>query len=163
MAVPVKQTEAPQQRPPASRLGSMARKYSAALGPPVFAVILAMIAGAIVIIITWPDKTVDPFTNVFNAYATLFSGSYGSLASISVTLVTVTPLIFASILVAIAFSAGLFNIGAAGQLAVGAMAGDMVGLTFTSWQSWIIVSSMLLVSIVAGAIGGGVAGFLRGL
>ncbi len=161
MAVPIKQTEAPEQRPPASRLGSLARKYGTALGPPVFAAILALIAGAIVILITWPDKTVDPFTNIINAYSALFTGSYGSLASISVTLVTVTPLIFASISVAIAFRAGLFNIGAAGQLAVGAMAADMVGLTFTSWPSWILVPTMLLASILAGAIWGGIAGFLK--
>jgi len=152
MAVPVKQTEAPQQRPPASKLGSMARKYSAALGPPVFAVILAMIAGAIVILITWPDKRVDPFTNILNAYSALFTGSFGSLTSISDTLVRVTPLIFASISVAIAFRAGLFNIGAAGQLAVGAMAADIVGLTFTSWPSWVLIPTMLLASILAGAI-----------
>src|SRR5712692_9803687 len=146
MAVPVKQTEAPEQRPPASRLGSLARKYGSALGPPVFAVILAMIAGAIVIIITRPDKTVDPFTNVINAYSALFTGSYGFLTSISV---------------AIAFRAGLFNIGAAGQLAVGAMAADMVGLTFTSWPSWVLIPTMLLASILAGAIWGGIAGFLK--
>src|SRR5216684_6130204 len=161
MAVPVKQTEAPEQRPPASRLGSLARKYGSALGPPVLAVILAMIAGAIVIIITRPDKTVDPFTNVINAYSALFTGSYGSLASISDTLVKVSPLIFASISVAIAFRAGLFNIGAAGQLAVGAMAADMIGLTFTSWPSWLLVPVMLLASILAGALWGGIVGFLK--
>src|SRR2546425_9606487 len=118
MAAPVKQTEASQERLRASRLGTLARKYGAAIGPPIFAVILAMIAGAIVILITWPDKTVDPFTNVIHAYSALFSGSYGSFASISDTMVKVSPLIFASISVAIAFRAGLFNIGAAGQLAV---------------------------------------------
>ena len=161
MAAPVKQTEASQERLRASRLGSLARKYGSALGPPVFAAILAMIAGAIVILITWPDKTVDPVTNIFHAYSALFTGSYGSLASISDTLVTVTPLIFASISVAIAFRAGLFNIGAAGQLAVGAMAADIVGLTFTSWPSWVLIPTMLLASILAGAIWGGIAGFLK--
>ncbi len=161
MAVPVKQTEAPQQRSLTSRFGSRVRKYSAALGPPLFAVILAMIAGAIVILITWPDKTVDPFTNILNAYSALFTGSYGTLGSFSDTLVTVTPLIFASISVAIAFRAGLFNIGAAGQLAVGAMAADIVGLTFSSWPSWVLIPTMLLASILAGAIWGGIAGFLK--
>src|SRR5260370_127788 len=161
MAVPVKQTEAPEQRPPASRLGSLARKYGSALGPPVFAVILAMIAGAIVIIITRPDKTVDPFTNVINAYSALFTGSYGSLSSISDTLVRVSPLIFASISVAIAFRAGLFNIGAAGQLAVGPMAADIVGLTFTSWPSWVLIPTILLASILPGPICGGLPAFLN--
>lgn len=161
MAVPVKETEAPQQRRLTSRLESMARKYSAVLGPPLFAVILAMIAGAIVILITRPDKTVDPFTNILNAYSALFTGSYGSLSSISDTLVRVSPLIFASISVAIAFRGGLFNIGAAGQLAVGAMAADMVGLTFKSWPSWVLISAMLLASILAGAVWGGIAGILK--
>ncbi len=161
MAVPVKQTEAPQQRPLTSKLGSMARNYGAALGPPLFAIILAMIAGAIVILITWPDKTVDPFTNILHAYSALFTGSYGSLANISDTLVRVSPLIFASISVAIAFRGGLFNIGAAGQMVVGAMAADMIGLTFTSWPSWVLIPTMLLASILAGAIWGGIAGFLK--
>jgi len=137
------------------------RKFGAALGPSVVAVILAMIAGAIVILITWPDKTVGPFQNIFNAYSALITGSYGSLGNVSDTLVTVTPLIFASISVAIAFRAGLFNIGAAGQLAVGAMAADIVGLTHTSWPSWLLVPTMLLASILAGAIWGGIAGFLK--
>src|SRR6266487_153144 len=161
MAVHIKQLEAPEQRPPASKLGAWTRKNGAALGRPVLAVILALIVGAIVILITWPDKTVDPFTNIINAYSSLFSGSFGSLASISVTLVKVTPLIFVSLSVAIAFREGLFNIGAAGQLAVGAIAADMIGLTFTSWPSWILVPTMLLASMLAGALWGGIAGFLK--
>ncbi len=161
MAVPVKQPETSEERPPGSKLAIWARKLGAALGRPVISVILAFIAGAIVILITWPDKTVGPFQNIINAYGALFTGSYGSLANISDTLVSVTPLIFASISVAIAFRAGLFNIGAAGQLAVGAMAADMVGLTFTSWPSWLLIPVMLLASILAGAIWGGIAGFLK--
>jgi ABC-type uncharacterized transport system permease subunit len=161
MAVPVKQPETSKQRPPASKVQAWMRTFGAALGRPIISVILAFIVGAIVIIITRPDKTVNPFTNVINAYTTLFTGSFGTPVNISYTLVTVTPLIFASLSVAIAFRAGIFNIGAAGQLAVGAMAADMVGLTFTSWPNWILVPAMLLVSILAGALWGGIVGFLK--
>jgi simple sugar transport system permease protein len=161
MAVSTKQPEAPEQRPPGSKLALRARKFGSALGRPVISVILAFIAGAIVILVTWPDKTVDPFTNVLNAYTTLFTGSYGSLPNISDTLVRVTPLIFASISVAIAYRAGLFNIGAAGQLAVGAMTADVIGLTFSSWPSWILIPTMLLASMLTGAIWGGIVGFLK--
>jgi general nucleoside transport system permease protein len=161
MAVTSKHPETSEQRPPGSKLAIWARKFGTAFGPPVTSVILAFIAGAIVILITWPDKTVGPFQNILNAYGALVTGSYGSLANISDTLVSVSPLIFASISVAIAFRAGLFNIGAAGQLAVGAMAADMVGLTFTSWPSWVLIPTMLLASILAGAIWGGIAGFLK--
>src|SRR6266480_5975775 len=161
MAVSAKQPETSEHRPPGSKLAIWARKFGTAFGRPVISVILAFIAGAIVILITWPDKTVGPFQNILNAYSALFTGSFGSLTSISDTLVRVTPLIFASISVAIAFRAGLFNIGAAGQLAVGAMAADMIGLTFTSWPSWLLIPVMLLASILAGAIWGGIAGFLK--
>src|SRR6266849_8531157 len=161
MAVTSKQPETSEQRPPGSKLALWARKFGTAFGPSVTSVILAFIAGAIVILITWPDKAVGPFQNIINAYGALVTGSYGSLANISDTLVSVSPLIFASISVAIVFRAGLFNIGAAGQLAVGAMAADMVGLTFTSWLSWILVPAMLLASILAGAIWGGIVGFLK--
>src|SRR6266567_3840702 len=137
MAVSAKQPETSEQRPPASKIPAWMHKFGTALGRPIISVILAFIAGAIVIIITWPDKTVDPFTNVINAYTTLFTGSFGTPVNLSNTLVRTTPLIFTSLSVAIAFRAGLFNIGAAGQLAVGAMAADMVGLTFTSWLNWI--------------------------
>ncbi len=125
MAVSARQPETSEQRPPASKAPAWMRTFGAALGRPVISVILAFIAGAIVIIITWPDKTVDPFTNVINAYTTLFTGSFGTPVNLSNTLVRATPLIFTSLSVAIAFRAGLFNIGAAGQLAVGAMAADM--------------------------------------
>src|SRR6266487_1282975 len=161
MAVSAKQPETSEHRPPGSKLAIWARKFGTAFGRPVISVILAFIAGAIVILITWPDKTVGPFQNIINAYSALFTGSYGSLANISDTLVSVTPLIFARISVAIAFRAGLYNIGAAGQLAVGAMAADIVGLTFTSWPSWALIPTMLLASILAGAIWGGIAGFLK--
>jgi ABC-type uncharacterized transport system permease subunit len=161
MAIPTEQRKASEQRPPALKLATWVRKFGAVLGRPIISVILAFIAGAIVIIITWPNKQVDPFTNVINAYTTLFTGSFGTLPNFSDTLVRVTPLIFTSLSVAIAFRAGLFNIGAAGQLAVGAMTADIVGLTFTSWPSWMLIPTMLLASILAGAIWGGIVGFLK--
>lgn len=161
MAVIPKQPETSEQRSPGSKFALWTRSLGTTLGRPIISVVLALILGAIVILITWPDKTVDPFSNVLNAYSTLFSGSYGSLPNISDTLVRVTPLILASLSVAIAFRAGLFNIGAAGQLAVGAMSADIIGLTFTSWPGWLLIPTMLLASILAGAIWGGIVGFLK--
>ena len=161
MAIPTEQRKASEQRPPVSKLATWARQFGAVLGRPIISIILAFIAGAIVIIITWPNKQVDPFTNVINAYTTLFTGSFGTPANFSDTLVRVTPLIFTSLSVAIAFRAGLFNIGAAGQLAVGAMVADMIGLTYSSWPSWILIPTMLLASILAGALWGGIVGFLK--
>src|SRR5579872_1884492 len=98
-----------------ARMPSWVRNLGDSLGRPVLAVALAIIAGAIVILITWPNKSLDPFSNVFSAYGALLNGSFGNPISFSNTLVRVSPLIFATLSVAIAFRAGLFNIGAAGQ------------------------------------------------
>src|ERR1700687_3687358 len=127
-----------------ARMPAWVRNLGEALGRPILAVVLAIIAGAIVILITWPNKALDPFSNIFSAYGALFTGSFGDPISISNTLVRLSPLIFATLSVAIAFRAGLFNIGAAGQMAAGAMAADMVGLTFTSWPSWVLIPRVML-------------------
>lgn len=162
MAVPLTQPETPGRRPSAaSRFRMQLRALGVMLARPVVAIIFAFIAGAIVILITWPNKAVDPFTNVISAYATLFTGSYGDLHNISNTLVQVIPLTLASLSVAIAFRAGLFNIGAAGQLAAGGTVADMIGLTHQSWPAWLLVPTMILAGIAAGAALGGIVGFLK--
>src|SRR5205807_9653365 len=73
----------------------------------------------------------------------------------------VIPLTLASLSVAIAFRAGLFNIGAAGQLAAGGTVADMIGLTHQSWPSWLLVPTMILAGMAAGAALGGIVGFLK--
>ena len=162
MAETITQPEQSEQRLSAiSRLRQGLRALGASLARPIIAIIFAFIAGAIVILITWPDKTVDPFTNVIHAYTTLFTGSYGSLYNLSNTLVQVIPLTLASLSVAIAFRAGLFNIGAAGQLAAGGTVADMIGLTHQSWPGWLLVPTMILAGMAAGAALGGIVGFLK--
>ena len=144
-----------------AQMPAWVRNLGDALGRPVLAVALAIIAGAIVILITWPNKALDPFSNVFSAYGALLNGSFGTPISISNTLVRVSPLIFATLSVAIAFRAGLFNIGAAGQMTAGAMAADIVGLTYIHWPAWLLIPAMVIASILAGAIWGGIVGFLK--
>jgi len=163
MAVPLMQPETSEQRPPAaSRFRRWGSAIVLSLARPIVAIIFAFIAGAIVIIITWPDKTVDPFTNIYNAYTTLLHGAYGTPPNISTTLAQqFIPLTLASLSVAIAFRAGLFNIGAAGQLAIGGTVADMIGLTHQSWPAWLLAPTMILAGMAAGAVLGGIVGFLK--
>src|SRR5581483_1434955 len=100
------------------------RNIGSSLARPLFAAILAIVAGSIVIFITAPGG--DRFATVVNAYQALFSGSFGDPYSLSYTLVKVGPLILTGLSVAIAYRAGLFNIGAEGQLAVGAMTAGII-------------------------------------
>jgi len=161
MVVPIVQPTEPEQDTPApNRLISL-RKLGAAIGRPVFAVILAMIAGIIVIMITSSGSLGDRFTEAISAYQALFAGSFGSVQSLSYTLVNVTPLIFTGLSVAIAFRAGLFNIGAEGQLAVGALTASAIGINASHWPGWILIPVLIVASALAGAIWGGIVGLLK--
>ena len=161
MAVPLVQQSGPDQRTPASNRLIWLRRLGASIGRPVFAVILAMVAGIIVIMITSPGSPGDRFTEAINAYQALYMGSFGSLQSLSYTLVTVTPLIFAGLSVAIAFRAGLFNIGAEGQLAVGAITASTIGIHATTWPGWVLIPVLIVAGALAGAIWGGIVGILK--
>jgi general nucleoside transport system permease protein len=161
MAVPTIQRETSQTRPPASRFLSWLRKYASVVSRPLFAIILAIIIGGVVILFTSPGSFGDRFNTIIGAYRALWSGSFGSWVSISNTLVKVTPLIFASLSVAISFRAGLFNIGAAGQIVMGAMAADILALKDPTWPGWLLVPAMILISMLAGAIWGAIVGFLK--
>lgn len=161
MAVPTMQRGGSEAESLTARFLLRLRKYASSLARPFFAVILAIIAGGLVILITSPGSIGDRFTTVISAYGALWSGSFGTPQSISNTLVTVTPLIFASLSVAISFRAGLFNIGAAGQIVMGAMAADILALKFPGWPGWLLVPAMILTSMLIGGLWGAIVGFLK--
>src|SRR3974390_3397510 len=116
MAVPTTQHSESKEKSPGPNFLSCLRRTGASIDSPIFAVVLAMVAGGFVIMFTTSGPLRDRFSAAVNAYQALWQGSFGSLQSLSFTLVIVGPLIFAGISVAIAFRAGLFNIGAEGQL-----------------------------------------------
>ena len=161
MAVPTTQRETPRVAPPVPRFPPWLRNYASALGRPLFAILLAVIVGGIVIMFTSPGGFGDRLGTVVGAYAALWTGSFGSLVSISNTLVKVTPLVLAALSVAISFRAGLFNIGAAGQMVIGAMSADILALKLPGWPGWLLIPSMLLVAMLTGAIWGAIVGFLK--
>jgi simple sugar transport system permease protein len=120
---------------------------------PVLAVVTALALGALLIAVSGGD--------VWAAYSGLWEGSFGRLQSISETLVWATPYIFAGLAVALAFKAGLFNIGVEGQIAVGALASVYVGYAVRGvpWPLHLILA--IAVGMLAGAIWAGVAGYLK--
>jgi ABC-type uncharacterized transport system permease subunit len=128
---------------------------------PIFAVVLAMIAGCIVIMVTSPGSLFARFTEALAAYQALFYGAFGNPQNLSFTLTAVTPLILCSISVALAFRGGLFNIGAEGQLAMGAMTAGIIGFEGTHLPGWILIPAMLIGSVLVGAIWGGIVGVLK--
>lgn len=106
---------------------------------------------------------------VWSAYKALFSGSVVNFSAYTVsdalrplteTLYTATPLICAGLGVAVAFRAGLFNIGAQGQMIAAAIASGYVGFAY-SMPMALHLPLAILAGLVAGALYGGVAGLLK--
>ncbi|MBF5081563.1 ABC transporter permease [Quadrisphaera sp. INWT6] len=79
---------------------------------------------------------------------------------ITETLVVASPLIAAGLAVALAFRAGLFNIGAQGQLIVGAMLAGLVGFRL-DLPLVVHLPLAVLAGVVGGALWGGIVGLLR--
>jgi simple sugar transport system permease protein len=86
---------------------------------PVLAIFTALVVGGIVIFVAGGNPLL--------AYYGLFVGGFGSAKALSETAVWATPYIFAGLAVALAFKGGLFNIGAEGQLALGAVGAAWIG------------------------------------
>jgi simple sugar transport system permease protein len=73
-----------------------------------------------------------------------------------------TPLVFTGLAVALAFRAGLFNIGAEGQLAAGSMAAGVVGAALPAGTPAVLaVPACLVAAAAAGGVVGGIPGVLR--
>lgn len=123
---------------------------------PLLATFTALIIGAIIIVLTGSS-----LSDALNAYGALLQGSVGSLRAISETLTAATPLIFAGLSVALAFRAGLFNIGGEGQALIGGMFAVWVGFSITGLPIYVHLPLAILAGIVGGAIWGFIPGVLK--
>jgi len=138
---------------------------------PALSLLLALIVGAVIIMVTdvdaWRLMGEDPAAAigemlgaVWTSYRELFLGAFGSVRAISETLFTATPLILAGLAVAIGFQTGLFNIGARGQMFMGGLAAVWVGL-HVDLPAIVHIPVAILAAIVAGGIWGGITGLLK--
>ncbi|GAA1698344.1 ABC transporter permease [Kribbella sp. NPDC056951] len=136
------------------------------------AIVLALLVGAILIIVgddevktavgyfgAAPLDTISAaLSAVGEAYKALALGAIGGITPISESLTQATPLICGGLAVSLAFRTGLFNIGAQGQLIMGAVLAGYVGF---AWHLPPVLH--LIVAIVAGLIGGAIWGGVVGL
>lgn len=137
---------------------SFARSALDALLIPALSILTAVVLGGIIIALVGG--------NPFAAYFGLLQGSFGSAKALSETAVWATPYIFAGLGVALAFKGGLFNIGAEGQLALGATTAALFGYALPGWLGFdlpaiIHLPLVILVGAFAGAVWGGIVGYLK--
>jgi simple sugar transport system permease protein len=91
----------------------------------------------------------------------LGKSAFGSGYDFGMTLFYTTPLIFTGLAVAVAFQAGLFNIGAEGQLTLGALAAAAVGALFRRLP-WPVAPLLAgLAALLTGSVWGAIPGWLR--
>lgn len=99
--------------------------------------------------------------NPGEAYLEIIREALGSSYGLSETLVKATPLIFAGLGVSLAFRMQIWNIGAEGQIYMGAMGASWVALFSGIESHWLMLGSMFLAAFFCGGLWAGVAGFLR--
>jgi len=119
---------------------------------PVIAVATALIVCAIIIVFMGKDP--------LQAYFYLLQGAFWGKSAIAQTLIQATPLIYTGLAVAFAFRAGLFNIGAHGQVIMGGLAAAALG-AFVMNPLVNNVLFMILLVCAAGFIFAAIAGWLK--
>ena len=85
------------------------------------------------------------------AYLDVLRGAAGSPYALQQTVVKAIPLALTGLGVALAFHAGLWNIGAEGQLVMGACLASWAALT-VPWPAWALLPAMVLLGLVGGAL-----------
>ncbi len=119
----------------------------------VAAIAVALLAGALIIILSGEDAVV--------AYRALFEGAFVGRRAITETLVATTPLIFGGLSFAIAARAGLFNIGIEGQFFLGSLAAGLIGAIDLGLPAAIHLPLAIVVGVVCGGVWGMLPGALK--
>jgi simple sugar transport system permease protein len=167
---PPPEPERDAEKPPPNRWAA----YLPTVKTTVAAVFLALVIGAILIAFSTP-RVIESLKYVFSypwgffkfagiaiwdGYTALVRGSVGSWTSLERTVERAAPLICAGLGVTLAFRSGLFNIGAQGQMLVGAIAAGYIGFHF-DMPAGIHLVVAAVGAVLAGTFWGGIAGWLK--
>ncbi len=114
---------------------------------------MALLAGAIILELSGKDA--------LDTYRVLFETGLGTEQARANSLKAATPIIFTGLGTAIAFRAGVFNVGVEGSLYMGALGAAWVGFTFTDLPGLPLIALAFLVAAVAGGIWGFIPGYLK--
>lgn len=110
---------------------------------PFISVAIAVLIGSIFMIAAGKDPLM--------AYSAMFRGAFGTQRQLGETLLRATPLMFTGLAVAYGFRAGLFNIGAEGQLFLGGLAAAYLGVRLAGLPWQISLPIVVVGSMAAGA------------
>lgn len=120
---------------------------------PILAVLFALLLGALII----ASVGVNPLT----AYQSMVKGAFGSPRALTQAALRAVPLLLISLGLILAFRSRIWNIGAEGQLYMGAWVATLFALSFPSLPPAVMLAGLLLASFVGGAVWGLVPALLR--
>jgi simple sugar transport system permease protein len=119
---------------------------------PIVAVVASFLVGSLFLWIL----EVDPI----EAYTALLKGAFGTQRLLITTILKSIPLIFAGLAVTLAYRGGVFNIGAEGQLHMGALLAVWAGITLGLPFPWHLIVALFF-GILGGMIWGAIPGYLK--
>ena len=120
---------------------------------PVLATLAALGVSALLILLLGADPV--------EAYRAGLTGALGETNGLAQTLVKATPLLLVGLGICIAFRGGMINIGGEGQIILGALAAAAFSLALREWPGIVLAPLTLIVGALAGAVWGGIPGFLK--
>ena len=110
---------------------------------PLGSLVVAFLVSAVVLGLTGHDP--------WHTYRRLFDAAFLANGALSDTVVSATPLAFTGLAAAAAFRMNLFNIGAEGQLYMGAIVAAAAAIAFGSWPGPLVIAAMCVGGIAGGA------------
>jgi general nucleoside transport system permease protein len=117
------------------------------------AALAALVVGAVML----AGLGVNPLT----AYRALLDGAFGSVDALISTAIKSVPLILVGVGICIAFRANVLNIGAEGQMVMGALTATVTALALSNLPRPLMIGVVLLAGVVGGAVWGGIPGALK--
>lgn len=136
-----------------SGFSSAAKSFLGELGKSLLSILLALGVGALIILTAGE--------NPLHAFGELLRGAFGNRTYIANTVSRAVPLIFTGLSVALSSRCGMLNIGAEGQLHLGAVVVAVLGLYMGGWPAFVAVPILLLAGFLGGMLGGLLAGVLK--
>lgn len=119
--------------------------------------IISIISSFIVMGVVFIVISIDPLA----AYREIYLGAFEDWYTFSEVLVKATPLIFTGLAVALALKMRLWNIGAEGQLYMGAFGATWAAQTFNNLPGSILLPLVIVCGLAAGVFWGLIVGFLK--
>jgi len=139
------------------------RSYAGFMVVPALSILLALLVASVLIIasgLIGEEKRLNLLLPLV-AYRSLLVGAFGSFKGIANMIVAATPLMLTGLAVGVGLKAGLFNIGATGQVLLGGFAAALIGTQVAGAPIWIALPVAMLGGMLAGALAGFIPGFLK--